>query len=49
MIYNKELLAIFKSFKTWRPELANVDPERPVKVYIDYKNFKHFMTTKQLN
>ena len=49
MIYNKELLAIVKSFETWRPELASVDLERPVKVYTDYKNLKHFMTTKQLN
>ena len=47
MIYDKELLAIVKSFKTWRPELASVD--RPVKVYTDYKNLEHFMTTKQLN
>ena len=49
MIYDKELLAIVKSFETWRLELANVDPERPMKVYTDYKNLKHFMTTKQLN
>ena len=49
MIYNKKLLAIVKSFETWQPELASVDPERPVKVYNDHKNLKHFMTTKQLN
>ena len=49
MIYNKELLAIVKSFETWRPELASVNPKKPVKVYTDYKNLKHFMTTKQLN
>ena len=49
MIYNKELLAIVKSFETWRPKLASVDPKRPVKVYTDHKNLKHFMTIKQLN
>ena len=49
MIYNKKLLAIVKSFETWRPELTSVDPERPVKVYTDHKNLEHFMTTKQLN
>ena len=46
MIYNKELLAIVKSFETWRPELVSVDSERPVKVYIDHKNLEHFITTK---
>ena len=49
MIYNKELLAIVKSFEMWRPELASMDPKKPVKVYTDYKNLKHFMNTKQLN
>ena len=49
MIYNKELLAIVKSFEMWRPKLASVDPKRPVKVYTNYKNLEHFMTTKQLN
>ena len=47
MIYDKELLAIVKSFETWRPELASVN--EPVKVLIDHQNLKHFMTTKQLN
>ena len=49
MIYNKELLAIVKSFETWRFELASVDPKRSVKVYTDHKNLEHFMITKQLN
>ena len=47
MIYNKELLAIVKSFETWRPELASVN--KPVKVLTDHRNLEHFMTTKQLN
>ena len=46
MIYNKELLAIVKSFETWQPELASVDPERFVKMYTDHKNLEHFITTK---
>ena len=46
MIYDKELLAIVKSFETWRLELASVDSKRPVKVYTDYKNLEHFMITK---
>ena len=49
MIYNKELLAIVKSFKMWRPELASVDSKRHMKMYIDHKYLEHFMTTKQLN
>ena len=47
MIYDKELLAIVKSFETWRPELASVN--KPVRVLTDHQNLKHFMTTKQLN
>ena len=47
MIYDKELLAIVKSFETWRPELASVN--EPVKVLTDHRNLEHFMTTKQLN
>jgi RNase H-like domain found in reverse transcriptase len=51
MIYDKELLAIIRSFKTWRPEVASVDPKQPVKVYTDHQNLECFMTikgTKQL-
>ena len=47
MIYDKELLAIVKSFKTWRLELASVN--KPVKVLTDHQNLEYFMTTKQLN
>ena len=48
MIYDKELLAIVKSFKTWRPELASVQNEL-VKMLTNHRNLEHFMTTKQLN
>ena len=47
MIYDKELLAIVKSFETWRPELASVN--EPVQVLTDHQNLEHLMTTKQLN
>ena len=49
MIYDKELLAIVKSFETWRPELASVSEKQPMKVLTDHRNLEHFMTTKQLN
>ena len=47
MIYNKELLAIVKSFEMWGQELANAADQ--VKVYTNHKNLEYFMTTKQLN
>ena len=49
MIYDKKLLAIVKSFETWRPKLASVSPDQPVKVLTDHQNLEVFMTTKQLN
>ena len=49
IIYDKELLAIVKSFETWRPELASVSPDQPVKVLTDHQNLEVFMTTKQFN
>ena len=49
MIYDKELLAIIKSFKTWRPKLASVSLDQPVKVLTDHQNLEVFMITKQLN
>ena len=42
MIYDKELLAIVKSFEVWRPEVASAAPDKPVKVYTDHKNLEHF-------
>ena len=49
MIYDKKLLAIVKSFETWRPELASVSPNQLVKVLTNHQNLEVFMTTKQLN
>ena len=45
-IYNKELLAIIRCFKEWRPELEGTG--LPVKVLIDYKSLEYFMSMKKL-
>jgi hypothetical protein len=46
-IYDKELLAIIRSFEEWRPELEGA--EHPIAVISDHKNLEYFMSTKQLN
>ena len=46
-IYNKELLAIIKYFKQWRPELKGTG--FLIKVFSDYKNLQYFITIKQLS
>lgn len=48
MIYDKELLAIIRSFETWEPELIGAEPEKPIKVLTNYKNLQYYMSTKQL-
>lgn len=48
-IYDKELLAIIEAFEQWRPELAGMNTEEPIKVMSDHKNLEWFMSTKQLN
>ena len=45
-IYNKELLAIIRYFKQWKPELEGTGI--PVKIIIDHKSLKYFMITKKL-
>jgi hypothetical protein len=45
-IYDKELLAIVRSFESWRAELQGVD--LPIIVLTDHRNLEYFMTTKQL-
>lgn len=45
-IYDKELLAIIKSFEQWRPELEGTD--LPVKVLTDHKGLDRFMTKQKL-
>ena len=46
-IYNKELLAIIKYFKQWRPELEGT--KFPIKVFSNYKNLQYFITMKWLS
>ena len=46
-IYDKELLAIIKSFKELRPILEGAG--LPIKILTDYRNLQYFMSTKQLS
>ena len=46
-IYDKELLAIIRAFKEWRPELKEAAEQ--IQVITDHKNLKYFMITKQLS
>ena len=45
-IYDKELLAIIRCFKEWRPELERT--AMPVKVLTNHKGLEYFMTMKKL-
>lgn len=46
-IYDKELMAIVRSFEEWRAELEGASD--PVEVISDHKNLQYFMTTKRLS
>jgi hypothetical protein len=46
-IYDKELMAIIRAFKEWRPELEGA--LHPIQVLSDHKNLEYFMLTKLLN
>jgi RNase H-like domain found in reverse transcriptase/Reverse transcriptase (RNA-dependent DNA polymerase)/Integrase zinc binding domain/Integrase core domain/Chromo (CHRromatin Organisation MOdifier) domain len=46
-IYDKELLAIVRSFEEWRPYLESA-PHR-IQVLTDHRNLEYFMSTKLLN
>ena len=48
-IYDKKLLTIIKTFEKWRSKCANTSIKNFIKIFIDHKNLKHFMTSKQLN
>lgn len=45
-IHDKELLAIFRSFKQYKPELLGA--QKNVHVYTDHKALEYFMSTKEL-
>src|SRR6266705_123515 len=46
-IYDKELLAIVRSFEEWRPHL--IGAVQPIRVLTDHKNLEYFATKRQLN
>ena len=46
-IYDKELMAIIRAFKEWRPELEG--STYPIDVITDHKNLEYFIFTKQLS
>jgi hypothetical protein len=46
-IYDKELMAIVRTFEEWRPELQSVI--NPICVLSDHKNLEYFTTMKLLN
>jgi hypothetical protein len=46
-IYDKELLAIFESFKQWRAYLEGA--RHQTQVFSDHQNLQYFTTTKQLS
>lgn len=46
-IYDKEMLAIVRSFQKFRVELAST--RHKVKVYTDHKAVEYFMSTKELS
>jgi RNase H-like domain found in reverse transcriptase/Reverse transcriptase (RNA-dependent DNA polymerase) len=48
-IYDKELLAIIRSFEQWRPELEGSQSGVPIEVLTDHRNLEYYMTTKQLS
>jgi hypothetical protein len=48
-IYDKELLAIIKAFKEWRPELAGTNRDEPIKVLSDHRALEYFASKRTLN
>jgi len=45
-VHDKELLAIFKAFRSWRHYLEG--SVSPINIVMDYKNLEYFSTTKVL-
>jgi hypothetical protein len=46
-IYDKELLAIIRYLKHWRPELKNINIL--IMVFTDHRNLEYFITIKELS
>ena len=48
-IYDKNFLIIIKIFEKWKSKCVDTSIENSIQIFIDHKNLKHFMTSKQLN
>jgi hypothetical protein len=48
-IHDKEMLAIVKAFKEWRPELMGLRRQERFEVLSDHRALEYFMTTKVLS
>jgi transposase InsO family protein/predicted aspartyl protease len=48
-IHDKELLAIVKALREWRPELIGLRGQGTFDIWSDHRALEHFMTTKSLN
>jgi hypothetical protein len=46
-VYDKEMLAIIKSFANWRAELTSTPHQ--IRIYTDHKVLEYFISTKSLN
>ena len=45
-IHDKEMLAIVRSLREWRPELKRTHSQ--IQIFTDHKSLEYFMTTKEL-
>ena len=48
-IYEKELLAVIRALKIWRPELVGTRHSNPFTVVTDHRPLEYFMTKRFLN
>jgi hypothetical protein len=48
-IHDKEMLAIIKAFREWRPELLGLQQQERFEVLSDHRALEYFMTTKALS
>jgi hypothetical protein len=48
-IHDKEMLAIIKALKEWKPELVGLQRKDRFEILSDHHALKYFMTTKALN
>jgi hypothetical protein len=48
-IYDKEILAIIKALKEWRPELVGLQKKDCFEILLNHRVLEYFMITKALN